>query len=126
MAKKSANINPNEGLGLERFDYKKLEGQHFEDYQEIVSKLQLQEKYDFEIWKATSIVKFRMNADTGDKEAYIDGIKLNSADPVQKTRIKAMDALEINKHVSHLKGNEITSTSKYCLLAKPVSETIPA
>ncbi|MDB5288544.1 MAG: hypothetical protein JWR05_3493 [Mucilaginibacter sp.] len=122
------NSNPNKGLGLENIDYGIMDGAsseaiaNFNRYKEIEAKLLLNDKYDFEIWKATSVQKFKMDEDSGDKIPYTAGLILNAAKPIQKTRITAAAALEINKHVSHMKANEFTATSKYCLLAKPISE----
>lgn len=118
MAKtKTQSEKPNKDLQLADIDYQKLEGEAFDNYLKVTEGLFLNNKYDFEVWKASSIQKFRINENSGDKEAYIKGIKLNSNQPIQKTRIKWSDAQELNKQVSHNMAE--AQTSKYYLLVKP-------
>lgn len=119
MAKtKQEQVNPNKDLALQNIDYQNLNGDTFKEYQEVVNGLFLNDKYDFEMWLATSVRKFRVNEDNGEREEYISGITLNGNKPIQLTRIKLKDALEMNKQVSHNQGER--GNSKYFLLAKPV------
>lgn len=113
----SAPSKPNENLPLADIDYQNLTGEAFNNYQKVTEGLFLNDKYDFEVWKAQSIQKFKINEDTGKSEAYINGIRLNSNQPLERTRIKWSDALELNKQVSHNAAE--AGTSKYYLLAKP-------
>ena len=122
MAKKqTTNESPNAKLtDLLSLDYRKLEGNAFVKYHEIADGLFLRDKYDYEVWKAQAIEKKRFNEDTGKVDAYIAGIKLLAAEPIMRTRVKAGDAIEMNKQVS---ANPFDSgNSKYYLLAKPVQE----
>lgn len=110
-------LSPNKGLELNDIDYSNLQGPAFKQYQEVIDDLILNDKYDFEMWLATSVRKFRVNEDNGDREEYIAGIQLNGNKPIQTTRIKVKDALELNKQVSHNQGDR--GWSKYYLLKKP-------
>lgn len=121
MAKKQ-NAEPNAGLNLAGFDYTNLNGKSFEDYQEVVSTLLFNQKYDYEVWLATAKLKFTMDENTGEKLQIMDGIILNGAKPIEVTRISALQAKELNQHVTHLIGNEHRGTSKYLLLKKVVKE----
>jgi hypothetical protein len=122
---------PNEGLGLEAFDYEKFDAatdqakQSFKDYLAIAGsspqnagKLDINAKYDYEVYRALSIVKYKVNEDTGEKDEYIAGLRILSSSPLQKTRVKAKDALTLNAFVTHNAKEQ--QTSKYYLLAKPL------
>ena len=115
---------PNAALGLAKFDYTNLNGKAFEEYQSIVSSLLFNQKYDFEEWLASSKLKFRINEDTGEKYQYMDGVILNGAKPISIVRISAIQARELNAHVTHLTGNEYRGTSKYYLLKKAAKEGV--
>jgi len=106
------------GIDLSSIDYQNLTGKAFSDYLDILDPLPLHEKYDFEEWLATSEMKFRINENTGDKEQYLAGIKLNGNKRIALTRITLRDAIELNKHVNHLNTAESRGTSKYYLMAK--------
>lgn len=115
---------PNAGLELAQFDYTNLTGTAFEDYQKIERSLLFGQKYDFEVWLATSIMKFRINENSGEKEQYMNGITLNGAKPIEVTRISALQAMELNRQITHLNGAEYRGTSKYLLLKKPVNQPV--
>lgn len=119
MAKQKSTNEPNAGLDLAGIDYTNLTGANFEAYKEIESRLEFGKKYDFEVWAASSVLKFKMNENTGEKYQVMSGIQLNGAKPIEVTRISALQAREINQHVTHLQGNEYRGTSKYLLLKKP-------
>lgn len=112
------SADPNKDLQLADIDYQNLNGEAWDNYQKITEGLLMNNKYDFECYKASSVGKFKMDEDTGAKIAYIAGIKLNSTIPTQKTRIKWSDAQELNSHVSDAKTRE-AQTSVYYLLSKP-------
>lgn len=102
-------------IDLSDFDYSNLEGKSFEDYQEIVGKLFLDEKYDFEEWNAIAVTEFEFDRKTGNKTQIITGIKLMGNKPVMNTRITLRQALEINRHVTTVATDR---NSKYLLLKK--------
>ena len=109
--------NPNNNLPLDGIDYENLNGENFQAYEKITQGLILNQKYDFEMWKATSVIKKRFNEDTGGVDEYVAGIQLNGNKPIQTTRIKAKDALLLNSQVSRAIADG--NNSKYYLLAKP-------
>lgn len=122
MAKqKTASGDPNKDLALADINYQNLTGEDWAKYQKVTDGLFLNNQYDFEVWKAASVQKFKMDEDSGDKIPYIAGIKLISNQPIQKTRVKWSDALELNKFVSDSKTRE-AQTSIYYLLAKPQAQ----
>jgi hypothetical protein len=119
MAKKEAqSADPNKDLELAGIDYENLMGEHWDNYQKVTAGLLLNNKYDFHSYKASSVGKFKLDEDNGEKVAYVAGIRLNSTKPIQKTRLKWSDALELNAHVSDSKTRE-AQTSVYYLLVKP-------
>lgn len=130
MAKKQTPTElPNNHLKeLIGIDYKNLTGEAFTKYHGIESSLFLREKYDFDVMKASSIEKKRFNEDTGKVEPYVSGIRILSETPIMRTRVKAGDAIEMNKQVSANAFDH--GNSKYYLLVKPVdvkeSEAIDA
>lgn len=110
--------SPNDELtGLLEIDYANLTGKAFDDYGEIESQLFMNEKYDFELWVATSVLKFKFDEDSGEKTQYMNGVRLHSNKPVQVTRMTVQQAREINKHVKS--GVNESRNSKYMLLVKP-------
>lgn len=120
--KTQSELEPNAGLDLAGFDYTNLTGENFKKYREIESSLEYGKKYDFEVWNAGSKLKFGVDEDTGNKYQYLDGIILYAAKPIEVTRISALQAKELNNHVTHLTGNEYRNTSKYLLLKKVSKE----
>lgn len=122
IMKKTTNQEPNAGLDLAGFDYANLHGEAFKKYQEIADSLQFGQKYDYEVWNAGSKMKFGLDENTGEKYQFIDGIVLYAAKPIEVVRISALQARELNSHVTHLTGNEYRNTSKYLLLKKPAKE----
>lgn len=124
--KKQAAGSPNETLDLERFDYQNLNGADFEAYLELVHGLRSMDKYDFELWVAISDIEKEFDKKSGKIFDFVAGIKLQGNKPVQVTRLLVRDALELNKHVSHLNAPEVRLTSKYLLLVKPVKELVTA
>lgn len=115
--------SPNDELTeLLELDYSKLQGDAFDQYQDIEADLLMNKKYDFEMWLATSQIKFKMDEDTGDKVAYMNGIILHGNKPIQLSRMTAAQSRELNSHVKT--GAPERQNSKYYLLAKPKAELV--
>ncbi|GEM_PF-3628847 len=116
----TGNPNPNKDLQLSGIDYANLNGGAFKQYQDVVAGLFLNDKYDFEMWKASSMIEYEEDrkSKTPRKIEIMVGIILNGNKPIQTTRIKLKDALELNRQVSHNLAD--AGNSKYFLLAKPV------
>lgn len=113
--------SPNDELtDLLELDYSKLQGKAFEEYEEIESELLMHSKFDYEMWLATSQFKFKLDEDTGEKIAFMNGVILHGNKPIQITRLTAAQARELNNHVKT--GAPERQNSKYYLLAKPKAE----
>jgi hypothetical protein len=109
---------PNKGLGMEEINYLQLkEASVFSQYKEIEAKLLLNKKYDFDMYKAVTVVEKRFNTKTGGVDDVVVGIQLSAAEPIQRTRMTWKTAMELNKHVDYHNGS-----SKYLLLSKAPKE----
>lgn len=123
MSKQKSNteIKRNQIDGLQNFDWNKpIDGPTFKSYMELFGNLLLNDKYLFEEWLATSVQKFRINENTGDKEEYIAGIKLHGKEPINTTLITVKNAMTLNSFVTHNLSER--SNSRYYLLAIPKEE----
>ena len=109
---------PNKGLGHEEINYLDLKSEPtFRAYQAIEATLLLNKKYDFDMYKAVTVVKKRWNEDIGASQDVVIGIEITTAVPLQKTRMTWKTAMELNKHVDYHNGS-----SKYLLLSKAPKE----
>lgn len=109
---------PNKGLGHEEINYAKLtEEDTFKSYQAIEGTLQLRKKYDFDLYKASTVTEKQFNKQTGNVGDVVVGIKIREIAPMQKTRMTWLQARELNTHVDH------SMSSKYLLLSKEPKET---
>jgi hypothetical protein len=109
---------PNKGLGMEEINYLDLKTPTtWEAYKAIEAKLLLNKKYDFDVYKATTVVEKEFNRKTGNVDDVVVGIQLNAAEPYEKTRMTWKMAMELNKHVDYHNGS-----SKYLLLSKAPKE----
>lgn len=130
MKKKNEEVvSPNDALtDLIGLNYNRLEGKEWETYQRVEQALFMNEKFDYEVWLAQPIVKFRINEDTGDKESYIAGMITNGGKqgggPLMTTRISAVQARENNKHAKP--GASEARNSKYYFLVQPKKEVANA
>lgn len=120
--KKQASESPNAGLKLHGIDYQNLNGDTFKEYQKIESALLMNEKYDYEMWLATSEFEYEIHRKTGKPVQYMVGITLNGNKPILNTRLTAIMARELNTHVKS--GATERQNSKYYLLTKPIAATV--
>jgi hypothetical protein len=112
--------NPNAGIdGLRNFDWgNPVIGDVYKAYVELFGKLRLNEKYYFEEWLATSIQKFRVNEDTGEKESYIAGITIHGNKPINTTLITVANANVLNSFVTHNLSERANSRIICCRFLK--------
>lgn len=86
-------FNPNEDLGLEKFDYNKdipFTPEQWDEYQKITQSLQQRKPYDWVEYNAVGIFKMRHDEE---KDQMVEtniliGIKLLKTTPLKKTRME--------------------------------------
>lgn len=106
---------PNDDLDLSKFDYDNLNGESFQEYQELVNKLPGHENKDFVQYMASGVFKTILN-DNADKEVILVGIKINNIKPVNHTRVPVNVARNLNAQI--MDRNNPPSNSRYYLLKK--------
>jgi hypothetical protein len=95
MAKKEeVTSNPNEGLGLEKFDYinwRNWTQETFNEYQAILQKLEKRKMYDFTEYKAVGMFK-KVHDEINDvmvNTNILVGIELVETTPLKNTRVES-------------------------------------
>lgn len=117
MSRQAKDINPNKDLGHDAINYLDLNNpEAFKEYKAIEGKLLLNTKYDFDVYKASTITK-KVLDDNGNIVSQVTGIQLNGAKRIQQSRMTWKMAQEFNKYVSH---DQLSS--KYMLLSKAAKE----
>ena len=93
-------IDPNAGIRdeLQAFDYGKMTGEPFKRYCLFVQSLQLEDKYDFELYSVEVVKQIRYRGVQGSPVDVV-GFKLKNTTPVNRTRIPVKHALTNNGRV---------------------------
>lgn len=93
----------NASLDLSRFNYGNMVGQPFLDYMELIDSLPMHEKYDFEQYKVSPVVRERF---PGMKNTPIDviGFTIRDNAPVKTTRILPAHARDNNGRIMEKHG----------------------
>jgi hypothetical protein len=125
----SVPASPNEELTeLSELNYRALNGEAWNKYQEVEQSLFMNDKYDYEVWFAQPTMKWRINEDTGEREQYQTGVQINNGaiggGPLMISRVSVMQARENNKHAKP--GASESRNSKYYFLVQPKKQTAEA
>lgn len=130
--KEEKPASPNDSLDLSEFNYKKLTGDSFKKYVELVgdrsykeivegeerpvrAKLLENDSYDFELYKAKPIRKARYTGVAGSPMDYI-GLEIINDTPIHTSRMPVKNAQELNAQI--LNQHSIAGHGKYYLLKK--------
>lgn len=90
-----------ETLGLDRFDYRNLKGESYEEYLKMVTeKLFAHVQYRFCCYKARPIKKERYPG-LRDTPVDIIGVLIESDIPINRTKIEARHAIDLNKQLGN-------------------------
>lgn len=117
---------PNAHLDLTGFDYSKMTGQAFIDYNKLIASLPNHKLFDFKVMRVEAIKEERYEGIEGSPRDVV-GFKITNNEPIQSfTRVTTKQAIEMNgildeklhskKGLCNIVGGQFQHNNRYFLL----------